>query len=46
MALLGRVWAAGMTSNPHIITSVVEHPAILAPATSWNDRAWRSTTFP
>ena len=29
MALLGRVWASG-TSNPHIITSVVEHPAILA----------------
>ncbi len=28
MALLGRVWASG-ESNPHIITSVVEHPAIL-----------------
>ena len=28
MALVGRVWASGMT-QPHIITSVVEHPAIL-----------------
>lgn len=28
MALVGRVWASGETS-PHIITSVVEHPAIL-----------------
>ncbi len=28
MALVGRVWASGIT-QPHIITSVVEHPAIL-----------------
>ncbi len=28
MALLGRVWAADV-SDPHIVTSVIEHPAIL-----------------
>ena len=34
MAVLGAVRAAGRTRTPHVITSMIEHPAVLAPCGS------------
>ncbi len=45
MALVGRVWAAGVT-NPHVITSVVEHPAILNTCKFLEDRGAHVTYLP